>query len=48
MRRVLKFVFGGAMGFVMGMGVMMMPAGRAIRRDVHHGMSYVRRWLREM
>ncbi len=45
---MLKFVFGGAMGFAMGMGVMLMPAGRAIRRDVHHGMHCLRRWMRDM
>lgn len=43
-----KFALGGAMGFALGAGLMMAPAGREIRRDVRHAMGKMRRWIRNM
>lgn len=43
-----KFVMGSAMGFMLGAGMMMMPAGRTIKRDVKRGASMVKRWMRSM
>ena len=43
-----RFALGGMMGFALGAGLMMMPAGRALRRDAKHAAGKVRRWLRSM
>jgi len=43
-----KFILGSMMGFAVGIGAMMMPMGRSIRRDVHHGMYAFRRWMRSL
>ncbi|MGN0778276.1 MAG: hypothetical protein ACI4MJ_03935 [Aristaeellaceae bacterium] len=43
-----RFAMGSAMGFMLGAGLMMMPAGRAIRRDAKHAVCKMRRWLRSM
>ena len=43
-----RFAMGSAMGFMLGAGLLMMPAGRALRRDAKHAAGKVRRWLRSM
>lgn len=43
-----KFLLGGMMGLAMGVGAMMTPIGRSIRRDVHHGIHAFRRWMRTL
>lgn len=43
-----RFALGGAMGFMLGAGLMMAPAGREIRRDVRHAAAKMRRWVRSM
>ena len=45
---MFRMMLGGAIGMAMGVGMMMSSAGRSIRRDVHHGMNAVRRWMRNM
>ena len=43
-----RFAMGSAMGFMLGAGLMMAPAGREIRRDMRHAAYRMRRWLRSM
>ena len=43
-----KFLLGSMMGLAVGVGAMMTPMGRAIRRDVYHGMHAFRRWMRSL
>ncbi len=43
-----KFAVGSAMGFMVGAGLMMMPAGRAMRRDAKRKVGMVKKWLKTM
>lgn len=43
-----RFALGSAMGFALGAGLLMAPAGREIRRDVRYAMGKMRRWIRRM
>lgn len=43
-----KFAFGSAMGFMVGAGLMMMPAGRVVRRDAKRKVNLVKKWLKSM
>ena len=43
-----KLMIGSAMGFMMGVGLMMMPVGRTIRKDVRKGMSKARKMMQDM
>ncbi len=45
---MFKLMMGTMVGFAVGMGMMMTPAGRSIRRDVHRGACAMKRWLRTM
>lgn len=46
--RMSRFAIGSAMGFMLGAGMMMMPAGKEIRRDVRYMAGKMRRWMRNM
>lgn len=43
-----KWMIGSAMGLMAGIGLMMSPMGRTIRRDVNRGKARVRRMARRM
>lgn len=43
-----KFTIGGAMGFMLGAGLMMSSAGRTLRRDMKRKACMMRRWMRTM
>lgn len=43
-----KMMVGSAMGLMAGIGLMMSPMGRSIRRDVNKGMSRARRLVRKL
>ena len=43
-----RFAMGGMMGFALGAGLMMMPAGRAIRRDVKRKLQTAKKWVKSM
>lgn len=43
-----KWMLGSAMGLMAGIGLMMGPMGRTIRKDVRMGMSKARRMMRAM
>lgn len=45
---MMKFAVGSAMGFMVGAGLMMMPAGRAVRRDAKKKVGMVKKWLKSM
>lgn len=36
------------MGFALGAGLMMMPAGRAIRRDMKRKLQMAKKWVKSM
>ena len=39
---------GGLLGLTVGAGLMMMPAGRAIRRDMKRKLQMARKWVKSM
>lgn len=43
-----KWMLGSAMGFVVGVGLMMTSAGRTIRKDVQKGMNKAKKIVQEM
>ena len=43
-----KLMIDSAMGFMMGVGLMMMPVGRTIRKDVRKGMCKARKMMQDM
>lgn len=43
-----KWMLGSAMGFMMGVGLMMMPVGRTIRKDLNKGMNKAKRMMEDM
>lgn len=43
-----KLMIGSAMGFMAGVGLMMMPAGRAIRQDVQKGVNKAKQMMKSM
>ena len=43
-----KFAMGGAMGFMLGAGLMLAPAGRGLRRDARRMAGKMRRMMRTM
>lgn len=43
-----KMAVGGAMGFMLGAGMMMTPAGRSMRREMRRTACMMKRWLRSM
>lgn len=43
-----KFAIGSMMGFMMGAGLMMMPAGNVIRRDMKKKKNAMKHWIRTM
>lgn len=45
---VNRFALGGMMGFALGAGLMMMPAGRAISRDMKRKMQAAKKWVKSM
>lgn len=43
-----KLMAGTAMGFMMGVGLMMMPVGRTIRKDLNKGMNKAKQMMNSM
>lgn len=43
-----KMLLGSAVGFVMGVGLMMLPVGRTIRQDVQQGAKKVKTAVQDM
>ncbi|MBQ8200237.1 MAG: hypothetical protein IJZ74_00565 [Clostridia bacterium] len=43
-----KLMIGSAMGFMMGVGLMMMPVGKTIRKDVQRGMNKAKQVVKDM
>lgn len=43
-----KWMLGSAMGFMMGVGLMMMPVGRTIRKDLNKGMNKAKQMMQDM
>lgn len=43
-----KLMIGAAMGMMAGIGLMMSPMGKGIRKDVNRGMVKARRFARMM
>ena len=43
-----RFMTGGAMGFMLGAGMMMMPGTKALRRDMMRAADKMKRWMRSM
>ncbi len=43
-----RMLLGSAMGMMAGIGLMMSPAARMIRKDVRMGMSKARKMMRKM
>lgn len=43
-----KLMLGSAMGFMMGVGLMMMPVGRTIRKDLNKGMNKAKQMMESM
>ena len=43
-----RFVMGGAMGFMLGAGLMMAPGSGRMRRDVYRTLCKARRLLQQM
>lgn len=42
-----KLMFGSAMGFMMGVGLMMSPMGKTLRRDMQKGMNKAKQMMKE-
>lgn len=45
---VNKLMIGSAVGFMAGVGLMMMPVGRTIRKDVQKGMNKAKQMMKDM
>ena len=43
-----RVMLGAAMGFMAGVGLMMTPMGRSIRKDMCKGMSKARQIMKDM
>lgn len=43
-----KMLLGSAVGFAMGIGLMMLPVGRTIRQDVQKGANKVKNAVQDM
>lgn len=43
-----KFAMGSAMGFMLGAGMMLMPVGGQLRRDVKRKTNMVKRMLKKL
>ncbi len=43
-----KLLFGSMMGMMAGIGLMMSPAARMIRKDVKMGMNKAKKMMRQM
>lgn len=43
-----KLMLGSALGFMMGVGLMMMPSGGSLRQDVRKGMSKAKKMMKQM
>lgn len=43
-----KLMLGSAMGFMAGVGLMMMPVGRTIRKDMHKGLNKAKQMMKSM
>ncbi|MGN0794464.1 MAG: hypothetical protein ACI4MG_08360 [Aristaeellaceae bacterium] len=43
-----KLMIGSAVGFMAGVGLMMMPVGRTIRKDVQKGMNKAKQMMKDM
>lgn len=43
-----KLMLGSAMGFMVGVGLMMMPVGRTIRKDLNKGMNKAKQMMESM
>ena len=43
-----KLMSGSAVGFMAGVGLMMMPVGRTIRKDVQKGMNKAKQMMKDM
>lgn len=43
-----KLMLSSAMGFMAGVGLMMMPVGRTIRKDVQKGVNKARQMMKSM
>ena len=45
---VNKLMIVSAMGFMAGVGLMMMPVGKTIRKDMQKGMNKARQMMKDM
>lgn len=43
-----RFVMGGAMGFMLGAGLMLAPGAGRMRRDMQRALCKARRYLQQM
>lgn len=43
-----KLMIGSALGFMMGVGLMMMPSGAVLRKDMRKGMSKAKQMMKQM
>ncbi len=43
-----KLMIGSMMGFVMGVGLMMMPTGKTLRKDMQKGMEKAKKMVQDM
>lgn len=43
-----KLMIGSAMGLMAGIGLMMSPMGRTIRKDMNKGMGKAKKWAKMM
>ncbi len=43
-----KLMIGSALGFMMGVGLMMMPAGKTLRKDMQKGMDKAKKMVQDM
>ncbi|MBQ8554472.1 MAG: hypothetical protein IJ438_01235 [Clostridia bacterium] len=43
-----KLMVGSALGFMMGVSLMMMPAGKTLRKDMQRGMNKAKQMMKSM
>lgn len=43
-----KLMIGSAMGFMMGVGLMMLPVGKTIQKDVKMGVNKAKKVVKDM
>ncbi len=43
-----KLMVGSALGFMMGVGLMMMPVGKTLRKDMQKGMDMAKKMVQDM